>query len=205
MARLRCAVASLLLVGLHASVLRRPQPTTPGRLALEPLMHLRGGGDATADDHPPTAEPVSCWSAVQKLLGFLRKMLVPNHEHAKAEQRGIAEETPEQSTGYAPDDDSWRTQRKKLNQVELPPAARKRVLRDLRRMKAHDDELLSLEDSECLTDWVIKLVGAPGTSGVQNAESPLGGPGPAHARRRATSGRLAAVASAARLRPPRRR
>jgi ubiquitin-conjugating enzyme E2 W len=167
MARLRCAVASLLLVGLHASVLRRPQPTTPGRLALEPLMHLRGGGDATADlklaDDPPTAEPVSCWSAVQKLLGFLRKMLVPNHEHAKAEQRGIAEETPEQSTGYAPDDDSWRTQRKKLNQVELPPAARKRVLRDLRRMKAHDDELLSLEDSECLTDWVIKLVGAPGT------------------------------------------
>ena len=54
---------------------------------------------------------------------------------------------------------------KKLHQVELSPAARKRVLRDLRRMKAEDSSELGIEveDCECLTDWVVKVVGAPDT------------------------------------------
>ena len=90
---------------------------------------------------------------------------MPNHNYAKALGEDILDETGKTS-GWAADDESWRTARKKLNQVELPPAVRKRVLRDLRKLKALTNETapgLELEDSECLTDWVIKLTGAPGT------------------------------------------
>lgn len=166
----------LLVAALHGSVLMRP----PLASRLEPVMlRLRGGSEGVEEaasakttapktdqpaptlvDEPP---PPSCWSAVRKLLDICLSLLTPKHGHAKAEVAAMKEERPEESIGYAPDDESWRTQRKKLNHVELPPAARKRVLRDLRRLKAHDDERLVLEESECLTDWVVKLVGAPGT------------------------------------------
>lgn len=102
-------------------------------------------------------------SAVWKVWAVLKSLLLPNHQYAKADEAEIKGETQANSCGYAADDESWRTQRKKIHQVELPPACRKRVLRDLRRMKAHDDEKLVLEDSECMTDWVIKLVGGNGT------------------------------------------
>ena len=144
-------------------------------------------------DEPP---PATCMSAVWKVWAVLKSLLLPNHQYAKADEAEIKGETQANSCGYAADDESWRTQRKKIHQVELPPACRKRVLRDLRRMKAHDDEKLVremgrttpalaptavlanhspslhpgpdpttqvLEDSECMTDWVIKLVGGNGT------------------------------------------
>ncbi|EOD11299.1 hypothetical protein EMIHUDRAFT_452424 [Emiliania huxleyi CCMP1516] len=44
--------------------------------------------------------------------------------------------------------------------VELPPPARKRVLRDLRRLKASVDLGLFVDDAECLTDWVVRVTGA---------------------------------------------
>ena len=48
--------------------------------------------------------------------------------------------------------------------VTLEPAARKRVLRDLRTMRKDGPEVgLEVEDCEVLTDWVIKVVGAPKT------------------------------------------
>lgn len=132
--------------------------------AAEPAAAERSGAvkqppPTLADEEPPA----TCWSAVQKVLSFLRSLLVPNHNYAKAGAEDMLDETGKMC-GYAPDDESWRTQRKKLNIVrELPEATRKRVLRDLRRFKQDDSPGLELEDTECLTDWVIKLVGANGT------------------------------------------
>ena len=47
--------------------------------------------------------------------------------------------------------------------MELHAAARKRVLRDLRILKKEQELGLEVEDAECLTDWIVKLVGAKGT------------------------------------------
>ena len=171
---MRLAVALLLLVGVHASVLTRPHSTAPRRRPALPAeqsarVHRLRGGEAPADgeeavapatdalaapatkkaaqpaptlaDEPP---PPTCWSAVLKVWALLKSLLLPNHQYAKAEEAEIKQETAAKSCGYAADDEGWRTQRKKLNQVELPPACRKRVLRDLRRLKAHDDERLVL-------------------------------------------------------------
>jgi len=187
--RWRSAFLSLtLLVGLHASMLQRPRFAFPRQVGSgSALWHLRGGKtpaeeegsemaakrkgpeQSAAEVVDPTPQLAnddeghapSCWSALQKLWSVVKSLLMPNHQYAKSEA-AFMKETPEESCGYAPDDESWRTQRKKLNQVELPPAARKRVLRDLRRMK-NATSGLELEDSECLTDWVVKLVGTPGT------------------------------------------
>lgn len=69
-----------------------------------------------------------------------------------------------QMEGFAPDDESWRTQRKKINNAELGAVARKRVLRDLRRLKKEQESLgIEVEDCETLTDWVVKFVGAKGS------------------------------------------
>ena len=161
---MRLAVALLLLVGVHASVLTRPHSTAPRRRPALPAeqsarVHRLRGGEAdgeeavapatkkaaqpapTLADEPP---PPTCWSAVLKVWALLKSLLLPNHQYAKAEEAEIKQETAAKSCGYAADDEGWRTQRKKLNQVELPPACRKRVLRDLRRLKAHDDERLVL-------------------------------------------------------------
>ena len=89
--------------------------------------------------------PATCLSVVWKVWAMLKSLLLPNHQYAKADEAEIKGETQENSRGYAAGDESWRTQRKKIHQVELPPACRKRVLRDLRRMKAHDDEKLVRE------------------------------------------------------------
>lgn len=108
-------------------------PRTKTKTAAQPAPTLA--------DEPP---PPTCWSAVLKVWALLKSLLLPNHQYAKAEEAEIKQETAAKSCGYAADDEGWRTQRKKLNQVELPPACRKRVLRDLRRLKAHDDERLVL-------------------------------------------------------------
>ena len=101
---------------------------------------------------------------MQKVLSFLGSLLVPNHNYAKAGAEDMLDETGKMC-GYAADDESWRTQRKKIHEVELPPAARKRVMRDLRKLKTEEKAGIGieLEDAECLTDWVVKLVGAKGT------------------------------------------
>lgn len=182
--RWRSALLGLtLLVGLRASTLQRPRLAIPRYVgSRSALWHLRGGespaeeqGKGPEQSEVDAVEPTpqlandddghapSCWSAVQKLWSVVQSLLMPNHQYAKAEAEYM-KETPEEACGYDPDDESWRTQRKKLNDVELPPASRKRVLRDLRRMKQHNATSgLELEDSECLTDWVVKLVGTPGT------------------------------------------
>ena len=106
-------------------------PRTKAKTAAQPAP--------TIADEPP---PATCLSFVWKMWAMLKSLLQPNHQYAKADEAEIRGETQENSRGYAADDESWRTQRKKIHQVELPPACRKRVLRDLRRMKAHDDEKL---------------------------------------------------------------
>ena len=109
-------------------------PRTKAKTAAQPAPTLA--------DEPP---PATCLSVVWKVWAMLKSLLLPNHQYAKADEAEIRGETQENSRGYAADDESWRTQRKKIHQVELPPACRKRVLRDLRRMKAHDDEKLVRE------------------------------------------------------------
>ena len=109
-------------------------PRTKAKTAAQPAPTLA--------DEPP---PATCLSFVWKMWAMLKSLLQPNHQYAKADEAEIRGETQENSRGYAADDESWRTQRKKIHQVELPPACRKRVLRDLRRMKAHDDEKLVRE------------------------------------------------------------
>lgn len=109
-------------------------PPTKAKTAAQPAPTLA--------DEPP---PATCLSVVWKVWAMLKSLLLPNHQYAKADEAEIKGETQENSRGYAAGDESWRTQRKKIHQVELPPACRKRVLRDLRRMKAHDDEKLVRE------------------------------------------------------------
>ena len=159
------------------------------------LRRLRGGDDSTLPAEPPAADadtpeaekPLqlpsdealdaaadsSCWAGVKKLLSFIMSLFMPSYEYSKVGQENLGLDKSLDS-GFAADDESWRTQRKKLNDVELQPNVRKRVMKDLRKLKAAEAEAkaadrwdedlgLEVEDCECLTDWVVKLVGAPNT------------------------------------------
>ena len=86
----------------------------------------------------------------------------PSYSYAKVGTDILGDSS--QMCGFAQDDESWRTQRKKLNDAELQPNSRKRVLKDLRIMKRDGSEIgIEVEDCECLTDWVVKVIGAAGT------------------------------------------
>jgi len=152
-------------------------------------LRLRGGSDAgTADNSerlptptenadgpllaegklptpPPErqerAEAVTCWSMLKQIFTSLVALFSPTYEYAKVQTDVLGDAT--QMCGFVPDDESWRQQRKKLHVVELQPAARKRVLRDLRRLKQDPDLGVEIDDAECLTDWIVKMTGAPGT------------------------------------------
>ena len=105
---------------------------------------------------------MGCWAAFKKLLGKIMGLLTPSYEYSKASTDILGDVN--RQCGYEPDDESWRTARKKIHECELLPAARKRVLRDLRTMRKDGPEVgLEVEDCEVLTDWVIKVVGAPKT------------------------------------------
>lgn len=117
--------------------------------------------DADDDDAVALSPMGSCMAGVKKIISMLLSFLSPSHDYAKVGSDLLG--NAEQQCGYAADDESWRTQRKKLNEVELQAGTRKRVLRDLRLIKRETDLGLEVEDCECLTDWVIKLVGAKGT------------------------------------------
>ena len=97
-----------------------------------------------------------------QLLGMLKSFLSPDYTYSKSGADVLGDQT--QMCGFDADDESWRTQRKKLNQVELHPGSRKRVMRDLRTMRKHAEELgIEVEDCECITDWIVKVNGAKGT------------------------------------------
>ena len=138
-------------------VIRIPTTLPP----LPSATHLLTGGSgepaAPAEHYEPAEATLQLLVLVWSVVTTLKKQ----HGGSMHMVPGTAGRIDQQEArGYAPDDESWRTQRKKLNQVELPSAARKRVLRDLRRMKQLDEHSgLELEDSECMTDWVVKLVG----------------------------------------------
>ena len=168
-------------------------PADAGRLATRPsarrpasLLLLRGGGDDAAsaggvlpvpaaerdsdtlpaqagdDDVAAAAQQVGCWSGLQKLWQMLVSLLSPSYSYAKVGTDILGDSS--QMSGFDPDDESWRTQRKKLNEEELQAGSRKRVLKDLRIMKRDGAEIgIEVEDCECLTDWVVKVVGAAGT------------------------------------------
>eukprot|EP00962_Isochrysis_galbana_P008179 scaffold2231_cov106-Isochrysis_galbana.AAC.2 len=111
----------------------------------------------------PAGESVGCFAVLSRLWEMLMSLLSPSHDYAKQDKTDLLGD-PAQLSGFAADDESWRTQRKKLNRVELPPPARKRVLRDLRQLKAAGSGLgIAVDDAECLTDWVVSMVGANGT------------------------------------------
>merc|ERR1739848_487859 len=92
---------------------------------------------------------------------MLRSIFSPSYEYSKAASDLLGDAT--QDSGFTLEDDSWRAQRKTINHVELQGVVRRRVLRDLRRLKAENDLGLEIEDCDCLTDWAVKLVGAKGT------------------------------------------
>lgn len=119
-----------------------------------------GADELPADDLP---EAVGCWAMLQQAFNWVVDLLSPKYEYAKVKTDILGD--AKQQSGFAPDDESWRTQRKKLNVVDLQPAARKRIMRDLRRLKGEGGEALGVEveDCSCLSDWVIKVVGANGT------------------------------------------
>ena len=122
--------------------------------------HLLQLADHKGTATSPLAMP-SCWSSVRRLIGILRSLFSPSYEYSKITSDLLGDTT--QDSGFAPEDENWRVQRKKMNHVELQPLVRKRVLRDLRRLKADNGLGLEIEDCDCLTDWVVKLVGANGT------------------------------------------
>ena len=84
---------------------------------------------------------VGCWAAFKKLLGKIMGLLTPSYEYSKASTDILGDVN--RQCGYEPDDESWRTARKKIHECELLPAARKRVLRDLRTMRKEIREVRS--------------------------------------------------------------
>ena len=147
------------------------------------LLALRGGAEegtlpdpvaetAAEDDTLPAEAPIhgsgavpaemTCWSGLQKVWQLLMSLLSPSYSYAKKDTDILGDSS--KMCGFAQDDESWRTQRKKLNEVELQAGSRKRVLKDLRIMKRDGPEIgIEVEDCECLTDWVVKVIGAAGT------------------------------------------
>ena len=176
----------LVLLALRASFARElsSRPALLQRTAVQPsLLALRGGEDdstlpaepgASAADQPlqlpteeeegdagPSSAMSGCMAGVKKIIGLILSLFSPSYEYSKAGKDLLGDKS--QDTGFDPEDESWRTQRKKLNVVELQAAVRKRVLRDLRKLKGETDLGVEVEDAECLTDWVVKIVGAKGT------------------------------------------
>jgi len=152
-----------------------PEPTTAAEEAdAEAPLEATPTAEASASDTSldlgesaqlaPSA-PVGCWSVISKIVSAIRELLSPTYAYAKKDSDILGDTS--QTSGFAADDESWRTQRKKIHDIELGPGARKRVMRDLRRLKAAqvaDEELgLEVDDCETLTDWVVKMVGAKGT------------------------------------------
>ena len=152
---------------------------------LRPLL-LRGGSDGSEDsgvastvtatsdaqdgdvlelqdesEQPPDTAMPSCWAGLRKLVQMVLSLLSPNYSYAKEGSELLGDAS--QQCGYAADDESWRTQRKKIHDIDLQPGPRKRVMRDLRRLKAETGIGVEVEDCEVLTDWVVKLTGAAGT------------------------------------------
>jgi len=145
-------------VATEASEIEAPPRETYASTRAPVEQHARKG---EAQDMPAQAKATR-WRFLQKVWNLMQ----PNHEYAMKAKGEVDKLLADNSqiSGFAPDDESWRTQRQKLNVVELSAETRKRVLRDLRLMKLDGPELgLEVEDAECLTDWVIKMVGAPGT------------------------------------------
>jgi len=93
---------------------------------------------------------------------FIVSLFSPEYGHTQVKTDILGDSS--KMCGFDPDDESWRTQRKKLHTVELHPAARKRVLRDLRLLKKDEGIGVEVDDCECLTDWVVKVIGAPNTT-----------------------------------------
>ncbi|KAL1505065.1 hypothetical protein AB1Y20_008825 [Prymnesium parvum] len=172
---------ALLLLLAAAGALRLPRTPRPSSRA--PLLALRGGA---ADETLPLPSPPpeeaeealplpaapseatllsKCAAALRLAWRTLCDWLSPTYDYAKKDSDLLGD--ARQTAGFAADDESWRTQRKKIHDVELQPAARKRVLRDLRRLKqafAQDPLLgIEVEDCEVITDWVVKITGAKGT------------------------------------------
>eukprot|EP00967_Tisochrysis_lutea_P082885 scaffold114905_cov32-Tisochrysis_lutea.AAC.1 len=176
--RLLLLSLSLLSSGASLRLHRVPRQSPAPSPALCGALRVRGGGDESAlqpkrdADLPlptpsasaaPEGENVGCLALLSRLWKLFISFLSPSHDYARQDQSDLLGD-PAQMSGFAPEDDSWRTQRKKLHRVELPPPARKRVLRDLRRLKAAGDELgIKVDDAECLTDWVVSMVGANNT------------------------------------------
>lgn len=156
------AAAAVTLLSLRGGADDGALPDPPKPPADKDALQLPSDAADADEDGAVALSPIgSCMAGVKKIIGMLLSLLSPSHDYAKVGSDLLG--NSEQQCGYAADDESWRTQRKKLNEVELQAATRKRVLRDLRLIKRETDLGLEVEDCECLTDWVIKLVGAKGT------------------------------------------
>lgn len=184
-ARLRLPTSPLLLLLLLSAATDAVRIIPRPSVRRSALLALRGGagvdGDTLPASLPPAAAGASdtlpspedgssalaqptCFSGLVKLWKMLLSLLSPSYSYAKNEAKKDILGDSSKMCGFAPDDESWRTQRKKLNEEELQAGSRMRVLKDLRIMKRDGPEIgIEVEDCECLTDWVVKMVGAPGT------------------------------------------
>jgi len=135
-----------------------PAPVAADADVLQLPEKEREGEEIAAAATSPFA---ACFAGVRKLLQMVLSLLSPNYEYSKQGSDLLGDVS--QQCGFDPEDESWRTQRKKIHDIELQAGPRKRVLRDLRRLKGETDIGVEVEDCEVLTDWVIKLVGAKGT------------------------------------------
>ena len=112
---------------------------------------------------PPPRSATSRWSK----LGRLQEAARQNHGAAHAVVRvleGVDRHPGRREPAVATSPTTRAgAPRRKIHECELLPAARKRVLRDLRTMRKDAEVGLEVEDCEVLTDWVIKVVGAPKT------------------------------------------
>jgi len=130
----------------------------------ENLAHLNQimADQIIADQQQETPPEAWGWTVFHNLVNQVKSLLSPSYEYAKVETDIFG--SADQQSGWSPGDETWRTARKKINNIELPANARSRVLRDLRRLKLDGQDLgVEVEDCEVLTDWVVKMVGAPNT------------------------------------------
>mmetsp|Transcript_22420 Transcript_22420/g.35583 ORF Transcript_22420/g.35583 Transcript_22420/m.35583 type:complete len:485 (+) Transcript_22420:50-1504(+) len=120
---------------------------------------------AEAAGENPKVPETWWWTAMRRAGDAAKFLFSPaqgNGHVAAADVEVFGNE--QQWSGFDKDDDSWRHQRKKIWNIQLPPESRKRALRDLRRLKIEGEELgIFVEDSEVLTDWIVKVIGQPNT------------------------------------------
>ena len=92
-------------------------PLSPLPDADVPLPTPAAAAATAAAEAPPAA--TGCWAVLGRVWRLLLSLLSPSHEYAKQDHSDLLGDAT-QTAGFAPDDESWRTQRKRLHQATTP-------------------------------------------------------------------------------------